>query len=235
MSVWKKITIVILCFSLICGFCIFIANEPINISTYSYNKTLSSVIIDAGHGGFDGGAVVGDVFEKDINLKIANTLALMLRSYGIKVIQIRTDDSSVENDPSLTISARKKSDMQNRLNVAKNNPNSLYVSIHLNKFPLTSAKGAQIFYGVRSEESSALAENIRSSVISLTQNDNKRALKKGTKSTYILYYSPIPTVIVECGFMSNPTELKLLLDENYQQKISFAIFKGIIDFYGSDK
>lgn len=235
MSVWKKITIAILCFSLICGFCFFIANEPINISTHSYNKTISSVIIDAGHGGFDGGAVVEDVFEKDINLKIANTLALMLECAGIKVIRTRSGDFSTESDPNLTISARKKSDMRNRLDIAKNNPNSLFISIHLNKFPLASAKGAQIFYGVKNENSSALAENIRSSIVSLVQKENNRTLKKGTKSTYILYNSPIPTVIVECGFMSNKEELEQLLSEEYQQKISFAIFKGIIDFYGSDK
>ena len=235
MSVWKKITILILSFSMVSGFCFFVVNEPINISTHSYNKSLSYVIIDAGHGGFDGGAVVGDVFEKDINLKIANTLALMLESAGIKVIMTRSGDSSTESDPNLTISARKKSDMQNRLEIAKNNPNSLYISIHLNKFPLASANGAQIFYGVKNERSSALAENIRSSIVSLIQKENHRTLKKGTKSTYILYNSPIPTVIVECGFMSNKAELEQLLSEEYQQKISFAIFKGIIDFYGCDK
>lgn len=188
------------------------------------------VIIDAGHGGFDGGAVVGDVYEKDINLKIANALSYMLKASGVDVIQTRTNDSSTESNSNSTISSRKKSDLRNRLQIVKSNPDAILVSIHLNKFSSPSAKGAQVFYAPSAENSNILAESIRRNIISLIQKDNSRALKKATKDVYLLYNSTIPAVIVECGFMSNPEDFKNLQAEDYQNRIAFAIFGGILSY-----
>lgn len=190
-----------------------------------------TVIIDAGHGGFDGGAVVNGVMEKDINLIIANRLSDMLRAAGFRVITTRTDDTSTESDPSATVSARKRSDLANRLAVAKQNPDAILVSIHLNKFSSASAKGAQMFCAPKTEGSESLAEAIRANVVSLLQKDNTRSVKKGTRDTYLLYYSPIPAVIVECGFMSNPAELAQLRDDHYQTQMAFAVFCGILQYY----
>lgn len=203
-----------------------------NNSTAVNNNT-KTVIVDAGHGGFDGGAVVDDIMEKDINLKIANSLSIMLKAAGFNVINTRTDDSSTESDPTATISARKKSDLKNRLELAKANPDAVYISIHLNKYPSASCKGAQMFCSPKIENATLLAENIKSSVVSLIQPDNHRAVKKGTRDTFLLYYSPIPTVIVECGFMSNPTELEMLINEDYQNKMAFAVFSGILSYYNT--
>lgn len=189
-----------------------------------------TVIIDAGHGGFDGGAVVGEVFEKDINLKIANILSRMLNSAGIVVIQTRNDDSSTESNSNSTISSRKKSDLRNRLQLANSNPTAILVSIHLNKYTSPSAKGAQIFYAPLAENSNILAESIRRSITSLIQKDNSRSLKKATRDVYLLYNSTIPSVIVECGFMSNPDDLKNLQDEDYQCSMAFAVFSGILSY-----
>ena len=188
---------------------------------------------NSAHGGFDGGAVVDDILEKDINLKIANSLCNMLRASGFNVICIRDDDRSTESDPTATIAARKRSDLNNRLKIAKENPDAIFVSIHLNKFQSSSVKGAQMFYSVNNEKSKTLAEFLKESVKNLIQPDNHRTIKAGTSSTFLLHYSPIPTVIAECGFMSNPNEFSLLQTEDYQSKMAFAIFCGILNYFNS--
>ncbi len=220
--------IVVSVFSIICfAFSVGAKNNP---STGS-NFKKGTVIVDAGHGGFDGGATVKNICEKDINLQISNSLAAYLKSFGFNVITVRSDDSSTESDPSATISARKKSDLRNRLELAKKNPDSIYVSIHLNKFPMESCKGAQIFYSPNNENSKILAECIRRSITEKLQKDNKRALKPGTRDTYLLYFSKIPTVIAECGFMSNSSDLNNLLNPGYQKQMAFSIACGILDYF----
>lgn len=194
----------------------------------------NTVIIDAGHGGFDGGAVVNGISEKNINLKIACQLNLLLKSSGYNVIMTRTDDSSTDSEPEASISVRKRSDMRNRLSIAKNNPEAIFISIHLNKFESSGAKGAQMFYSPKNEASKYLAESLRKNIVSFLQPDNSRTLKIGTKSTYLLYNSPIPAVIAECGFMSNPEEFKRLQSTDYQHKMAFALFCGINEFYSQE-
>ena len=171
-----------------------------------------------------------EIMLKDINLKIANALSYMLKSSGVDVIQTRTDDSSTESNSNSTISSRKKSDLRNRLQIVKSNPDAILVSIHLNKFSSPSAKGAQIFYAPSADNSNILAESIRRNITSLIQKDNSRALKKATKDVYLLYNSTIPAVIVECGFMSNPEDFKNLQAEDYQNRMAFAIFGGILSY-----
>lgn len=189
------------------------------------------VLANASHGGFDGGAVVNDVLEKDINLKIANKLGNMLRAAGFKVICTRTDDSSTESDPTATIAARKRSDLNNRLEIAKQNTDAIFISIHLNKFSSPSAKGAQMFYAPKSEDAKKLAECLKESVKGFLQPDNHRSIKAGTKSTFLLYYSPIPAVIAECGFMSNTEEFSKLQTDEYQSEMAFSLFCGILKYY----
>lgn len=200
-------------------------------SAFISAKPQNTIIVDAGHGGFDGGAVVSNINEKDINLKIANKVSFLLKLAGFNVIETRTDDSSTESDSSASISAKKKSDLQNRLELAKQNPDAIFVSIHLNKYPSSAPNGAQMFYSPNNKKAELLAECMRQSIVSLLQNDNKRQIKKGDKNTYLLYYSPIPTVIAECGFMSNDAEFKRLLDDTYQTKMAFSIFNGILKYF----
>ncbi len=186
---------------------------------------------NSAHGGFDGGAVVGDILEKDINLKIANNLTALLKASGFNVIATRTDDSSTESDPTATISARKKSDLANRRLLAEENKDAIYISIHLNKFPSASCVGAQMFYSPKHPEAKQLAEQLRTEVTNLLQPNNHRTVKAGTRDTYLLYYAPIPTVIAECGFMSNGAELKKLTDPEYQKQMAFALYVGILSYY----
>jgi len=190
-----------------------------------------TVIIDAGHGGFDGGAVASDgTIEKDINLKIALSLADFLKQSGFKVILTRDIDKSTDDNEG-EIPFRKKNDLQNRLLLMKEHPDSIFVSVHLNKFTTSSASGAQVFYSKNRDKSLQLGQCIQESITSLLQKDNKRVIKKGNSSTYILENATIPTVIVECGFLSNSRDLSLLKQEEYQRKMAFAIYCGILNFY----
>lgn len=186
-----------------------------------------TVILDAGHGGFDGGASAGDVLEKDINLKIALFLADHLRLLGYDVILTREDDSAT-NDEGDRIRNKKISDMKNRLALMKSYPDAFFVSIHLNKYSDSQPKGTQVFYSQKTTESKLLAQSIQQTVKELLQSDNHREIKPATRDTYLLYNASIPAVIVECGFLSNPAELALLKTEEYQKKMAFAVYCGII-------
>lgn len=186
-----------------------------------------TVILDAGHGGFDGGASAGDVLEKDINLKIALFLADHLKLSGYDVILTREDDSAT-NDEGDRIRNKKISDMKNRLALMKSYPDAFFVSIHLNKYSNSQPKGTQVFYSQKTTESKLLAQSIQQTVKELLQSDNHREIKPATRDTYLLYNAPIPAVIVECGFLSNPAELALLKTEEYQKKMAFAVYCGII-------
>lgn len=190
------------------------------------------IIIDAGHGGFDGGAVADDgTVEKDINLSIALKLGNMLRVCGYNVIFTREEDKGTDNLENGSIAQRKKDDLKNRLELMSGFSDAVFVSIHLNKFSVRSAKGAQVFYSPNGEASKLLSNEIQNSVKEQLQKDNSRVSKIASKDIYLLYNAPIPAVIVECGFISNPAELTLLKDENYQTKLSFAVLCGILSYY----
>ena len=188
-----------------------------------------TVILDAGHGGFDGGAVASDgTVEKEINLKIALKLKEFLRLGGYEVVMTRDSDVSTDDVETDKIAARKKSDLKNRL---KDYPDAVFVSIHLNKFTTSAAAGSQVFYGAGREESKKLGEDIQKAIVRLLQPENTRVNKKATSSTYILYNATLPAVLVECGFLSNTAELKRLKTEEYQNKMAFGIFCGIMNYY----
>lgn len=189
------------------------------------------IILDAGHGGFDGGAVASDgTVEKDINLKITLRLSELLRLWGFDVIMTRESDASTDDVESDKISVRKKSDLKNRLRLMYDYPEAVFVSVHLNKFTTSAAAGSQVFYGPRCPDSRLLGECIQQAVVRLLQPENKRVNKQATDSTYILSNAPIPAVIVECGFLSNSAELARLKDEDYQKQMAFGIFCGIMDY-----
>ena len=190
---------------------------------------------NSAHGGFDGGAVASDgTVEKDINLDIALMLGNMLSLNGTNVIYTRTDDTGTDTVDSDEIRKKKKNDLQNRLKLMEENPDCIFVSIHLNKFTTSSANGAQVFYSPGHELAYTLAQSIQQKIASNIQQDNSRVVKKGTKDTYLLYNAPVPAVIVECGFLSNKKELEALKDPVYQAKMAFCIFSGIYDYFNEE-
>ena len=216
--------------ALVFGFFATRSNKSVTASATVKNNA-PTVIIDAGHGGFDGGAVAIDgTNEKDINLIIAKKLNRLLIFNGYKTIMTRTTDTAT-NDSGTKIRHKKRSDMQNRLEIMRENPNAIFVSIHLNKYTTSAAFGTQTFYSGNNDKSKDLADFIQKSVVSLVQKDNKRVIKKATSAAYLLYNANIPAVIVECGFLSNNQDLKLLKQEEYQNKMAFAIENGIENFY----
>lgn len=198
-------------------------------------KNRNTVILDAGHGGFDGGAVASDgTVEKDINLKITLASAKFLRQSGFNVILTRENDVSTDDVETEKISTRKKSDLKNRLNLMKDYKDAVFVSIHLNKFTTSAANGSQVFYS-RSEESKRLGDCIQKSIVAKLQPENTRVNKLATSSTYLLYNATVPSVLVECGFLSNKSELEKLKDKDYQNKMAFSIYCGILEYFKGEK
>lgn len=184
------------------------------------------IVIDAGHGGEDGGAEAADgTPEKHINLSIAQPLGDLLTVLGYTVTYTRTADTMVDAVGE-TLRKRKVSDMYNRLALIEQA--DLAVSIHQNKFSQTQYSGAQVFYGRGNAESAVWAESIRSSIVAQLQPHNKRPLKKGESSVFLLSHATVPLVLVECGFLSNEAEREQLKNREYQRQMAFAIAGGIL-------
>ena len=195
------------------------------------DNNLPTIIIDAGHGGEDGGAIGTDgTNEKNINLEIALKLNEILTVMGYKTHMVRTNDISIHNQDADTIRERKASDLRNRVAIMDKYENCLYISIHQNKYEDSSIWGAQTFYSPNIEKSKTLAQFIQNSIATELQPDNKRQIKKSGTSIYVLYNATKPAVMVECGFISNHKELSQLKSKEYQSKMAFSIMSGIINY-----
>ena len=182
------------------------------------------VMIDAGHGGNDPGKIgVDNSKEKDVNLQIARKLKVLLEQQDLEVRMTREEDKGLYEEHS---SNKKAQDLKNRCElINKTNPNCV-VSIHQNSYHEEPVKGAQVFYYEASEEAKELAEEIQEKLISYVDPRNHRQAK-ANESYYLLKKTSAPVVIVECGFLSNWTEAKLLQEESYQSRIAWAIAMGV--------
>ena len=227
----KTIYLLILAVLLI-SFCIvmFSAFSNITAHTSADIDDRITVIIDAGHGGEDGGAEVDGILEKDINLSIADKLADTLRLCGVRVTEIRDEDISVYDDSAQTLREKKVSDLKHRVEIVNGSENNILVSIHPNKFDNSAYSGTQVFYSTNNDKSRVLAESIRNSVVSLLQNDNTRELKPANSDIYLLDNATVPAVIVECGFLSNDEERAKLLDSGYQSEMAYSIAMGVLEY-----
>ena len=190
------------------------------------------IVIDAGHGSPDGGAVgTNGTIEKDINLKIATKLQSLLERSGAKVIVTRSDDNAIADGNPKSVRDIKKADMKMRKNFRDQYGADMFVSIHMNKFESPKPHGAQVFYSSTPEEAEYLGECIQQKLKELCDPSNERVHKKADKSIYILKESTIPAVIVECGFLSNSEEEKKLNTDKYQSQIAWGIYSGIQKYY----
>lgn len=193
--------------------------------------TQKTVIVDAGHGGDDGGAIGFDgTVEKDINLDIALKLEKILKFYGFNVIMTRTQDIMTCDDGLDSLRKRKISDIHNRFELMRKNPDAIFISVHQNKFKDSSQHGTQVFYSGNDERSKELAEAIQTSVTLTLQRKNDRVVKKSGSEIYLLYHAKIPAVLVECGFISNSDEVKKLKDESYRMKLAILIADGLLKY-----
>lgn len=185
-----------------------------------------TVVIDPGHGGIDPGSIgyKTKVKESDLNLKLSKMLTQKLEDAGINVVMTRTDENALAEGSGKSF---KKKDMELRKEIIKKVRPNMVISLHHNSYTNHSLRGAQVFYDKTSDISKQIADCI--------QNEFIDGLEKSSKSTspgdyYMLKCTYAPSVIVECGFLSNAEEEKLLLNSNYQEKIVDCIYKGIINF-----
>lgn len=199
-------------------------------------QSYKAVILDAGHGGFDGGAIgVNGTIEKDINLSIALKLRDMLENAGYTVIMTRDTDTALENDSDKSTRKKKISDMRNRLNLTKLYPNAILISIHQNKLEGNQKVfGGQIFYSPNNGNSKVLAQQIQNEFNTYLHPQKKREIVKTGKNLYLFYNAQNTAVLCECGFLSNPDEEALLNTEDYQKKIAYCIFSGIVVYNESN-
>ncbi len=189
------------------------------------------VLIDAGHGGEDGGAVgLYDTVEKDINLEISLKIRDILKDNGYVVIMTRESDKDLADPTLKSVSQRKKSDMNARVDLINASEADLVISIHQNCFSDGRYGGAQMFYSSNVEESAVLAEILQDEVIENLQNDSSR-LAKCVDDKFLLNNSDLPTVIIECGFLSNENDVSLLCDTNYQTEFALTVLDAITKFY----
>ncbi len=194
-------------------------------------SAMRTVVIDPGHGGADGGAVgYSGSIEKDLNLDISLKLRDLLQACGYRVIMTRKDDRSIHDEDANTIRDQKRSDLYNRLEIYNENPTALVISIHLNHYGDPSCKGAQVYYSTNQDASKELAQSIQFSIITMLQQENKRDIKPAESNLFLLFHSEVPAVLCECGFVSNPEEEALLLDEEYRSKMAFAILTGLTNY-----
>ena len=188
-----------------------------------------TILVDPGHGGYDGGARCRDsgVWEKELNLAVALQVKENLTQRGAAVVMTRTTDTDLctENRPANV--TKKRQDMQNRIAVAQENQADMVLSIHMNEYRVRSESGPQVFYREGSDSGRLLAGCVQAAMIDQLQPKKQRVAMAGD---YFILQLEVPSVLVECGFISNPAEEKLLLTKDYQQRLAQSIAMGVEEF-----
>ena len=189
-----------------------------------------TVVIDPGHGGEDCGAIgKSGVYEKDLNLVFSRLIGDMLEERSISVVYTRTDDKMLYSAEENVKGLRKISDLKNRVKIAVEYPECIFISVHMNSFGDERYSGLQVYYSPNSADSRFLAESVQSSVRESVQTNNKRAVKNG-KELYLMKNITSAAVLIECGFLSNRAECEKLSEKEYQKLLSFSIVCGIIKY-----
>ena len=203
-------------------FCLLVLSlQVISAQTLPLQDTI--IMVDPGHGGRDSGTYYGETYEKDINLEISKALEEELTKNGAIVYMTRTRDIDLS---SIYDSAKKRGDLYRRLLKIKETKSDLYISIHINWYQNTSMKGAEVLYNSINENNEKLARSIMKEF--KTDLGSSRTIK--TTDLYMYRNTTTPGVLVECGYLSNPTERTLLQQENYQRKLAKSITNGIINY-----
>ena len=205
----------------------FIGNQAVYVFCGNSN-IVNTVVIDAGHGGVDGGAIsCTGIRESEINLEIAQTLEDLMHLLGIRTVMTRDTDRSIHTEGE-SIAAKKVSDIRNRVKIVNETPNQLLVSIHQNKYTDSRYSGAQVFYNqfASSEKlAAALQEGFRTAI----DPSNHRQIKKAS-GVYLMEYIQCTGVLIECGFLSNPAEELKLQDKSYQLNLCTVIATTICQY-----
>lgn len=219
-----------ICISVL-AFSFQIAKEEPTVETVSLPVSNKVIVIDAGHGVPDEGAESSNgTTEAQTNLKIALKLQNLLEQSGSTVILTRSDENAIYDIDKNTLREKKISDIHNRVKIGNESSADIFVSIHLNKIPQQQYYGWQTFYKPNDENSIRLAKSIQTNLNDAIQKENKRVSMK-LDTVYIMKHVEIPITIVECGFLSNPEEEQQLLQDEYQDKLAWGIYNGIIDYF----
>ena len=186
------------------------------------------IVIDAGHGGIDAGVTgtVSKVKESDLNLAVSKKLEKYVKDAGFMAVLTRKTEAGLYG---LATSNLKKKDMLKRKEIINSEKPTLVISIHMNKFSVSSRRGAQVFYKEGDAKGTLLAKSIQNAFNNMEESPRQSSALKG--DYYILNCSSYPSVIAECGFLSNPEDEALLITEEYQDKVAYTIFKGIIEYF----
>lgn len=188
------------------------------------------IVIDAGHGGIDGGCVgENGIVEKDINLSIAKNLGTLLQFEGYEVVYTRDSDVSIHDDGVEGIRNQKISDMKNRLEIVQSYPDSVFLSIHQNQYTKSEYFGGQMFYTTNNKGNFRLATIMQEHFASL-QTGNDRDIKLIDNNLYLFKDTKQPALLIECGFLSNPNDAANLGSAEYRKKVAFTIYQGLTEF-----
>ncbi|MGI2710008.1 MULTISPECIES: N-acetylmuramoyl-L-alanine amidase CwlD [Bacillus cereus group] len=228
----KRIRIISLVLAAIILFFLIKQELQITKSWRAWNLPLSGkvIVLDAGHGGPDGGAVGGkDIVEKNITLEITKMLQDYLQEQGALVILTREGDYDLADKDTKSYSRRKAEDLKKRVAMINKPDVDFFVSIHLNALPSNSSKGAQTFYHRSLLENERAAKFIQAELRTSLENTNSSA--KTISHVYLLKYAKTPGTLVEAGFLSNVNERYMLNSEKYQQKVAAAIYRGILRYF----
>ncbi|MDX8047318.1 N-acetylmuramoyl-L-alanine amidase CwlD [Gracilibacillus sp. S3-1-1] len=197
--------------------------------TWSLPLAGQTIVLDPGHGGYDGGAEASDdTQEKDIALDVSNMLRDYLQQAGAMVYLTREGDYDLAADETKGLSKRKSEDIRNRVEFIKEKQADLFLSIHLNALPSKQWRGAQSFYHPGLEQNQLLAEAVQSEIKRNLANTNREAL--AMSQVYILKYAETPGALVEIGFLSHEEEKELLKSSEYQQQMAASIYEGVLQY-----
>lgn len=232
-TVWVLLAVEYMSVFLILLLTVIVGNQAINVSVENTPvNNRSRVIIDAGHGGVDGGATsCTGVLESHINLEIALRLNDLMQLLGIDTVMIRTEDISVYTEGE-SIAAKKYSDLKQRVKIVNNEDNAILISIHQNYFGDSRYSGAQVFYS-NTPDSDRLARALQNSFVTMVNRGSHRKAKKAN-DIYLMQHIRCPGVLVECGFLSNPAEEELLRSKSYQLDIC-SVIAGVCSNYLNDR
>jgi len=189
-------------------------------------------MIDAGHGEPDGGATgISGASEQALNLDIALLLQELLEQGGMQVVMTRTDASGIFDQSAHTIREKKRSDLSNRESIMNGDGVDLFVSIHMNTFEQSKYSGPQVFFSPNRTESETIASCVQQAMNAGLAPEAPRNVKKAGDSIYLLKKAKVPAILIECGFLSNAREEKLLQEPGYQKKVAQAVYDGITRYF----
>ena len=236
MNIWRRIkgklpVLVTLCCCLaVAGLSALVKGDgkAVEVSTGANQKQV--IIIDAGHGGFDGGCVaINGAYEKDINLDIVKKLGEILSFNGYEVVYTRKDDNAICDNGVEGIRNQKASDMKNRLEIIKKYPTAIFLSVHQNQFTESEYSGGQMFYTTNNSGNFRLATIMQKRFAEL-QPGNDRMPKLIDNRLYLFKDTNQESLLLECGFLSNPGDAENLSNEEYRKKVAFTIYHGLSDY-----